>query len=293
MLNVNAMVSLAFSSILFASGCAFPAAPGAGEEVVDHEAQVSHSPTDAQRIISNGLPSALLVEHRASLISLGKAPLTQGALTQSPLIESDEGRQLLGYIMKCALRWEDKMHAKWDGVTYEIEGGVGLAANWKTGPLSPSEKRWVSACLLAHANALGEKVPLSLRGDHPNLAKNPGEEAEFPVEEAAFYGDLFDGSQSSPAMFACPGAGANDPCEAESNAWLDVRVCASGGSGTVSACGFYVPGNCYDFAAASPGACEDVDADGYGNCHGAAGSPVYEEVITVFLRRDSDSTCGG
>jgi hypothetical protein len=91
-------------------------------------------------------------------------------------------------------------------------------------------------------------------------------------------------------MFACSGVGSKEPCEIESNPWLRERVCASG-AGTVSECGFYVPGDCYNFAAASPGACADVDANGYGECHGGAQSPVYAEVITVYLRRESDSTC--
>jgi hypothetical protein len=291
---VRSLVSLVFSPFLLVSGCAF--APGGGEDLGEQEAPVSGSPTDSRRIITNGLPTSFFITHRESLIRLADSPLTPAALVKSPLIQSDHGRQLLGYVIQCALGWDDVLSAQHQGTTYLVEGGVGLATNWKNAALSASEKRWVSACLLAHSNAFGIKVPLSLRGNHPALATTAEEEQLHPVEEAAFYGDLFVSSASPAPMFACSGLGLKNACEMESNSWLDVRVCAQA-SGEVSECGFYVPGDCYNFAAASPGACSDIEGDGYGECHATMGSdgkvsPAYAEVITVYLRRDEGDSCG-
>jgi hypothetical protein len=291
----RSLVSLVFGPILLASGCALSApsdTEGGGEELGEQGAPVSGSP-DNQRIILNGLPMSLFSTHRESLINLAGGSLTSHAAAKSQLIQSEEGRQLLGYIMKCALGWGDALSVSHQGSTYLIEGGVGLATNWKDGPLTASEKRWVSACLLAHANAFGNKVPLSLRGDHPALATTAEELEDFPVEEGAFYGDLFATAGSAAPMFACPGLGPKDACEAESNEWLDVRVCAQG-AGSVSQCGFYIPGDCYNFEAAAPGACNEIDADGYADCRASMdlNAPAYAEVITVYLRRSAGSACG-
>lgn len=289
---VPSLISLVFGSVLLASGCARPAPFEGGEELGEQGAPVSGSPTDNQRIILNGLPTAFFEAYRTSLISLAGGSLTSHAAVKSGLIQSQDGRQLLGYIAKCALGWDDKLNVSYQGSTYHFEGGVGLASNWKDGALTASEKRWVSACLLAHANAFGIQVPLSLRGDHPALATTPEEVVQYPVEEGAFYGDLFEESGSA-AMFACPGLGFKDACEAESNEWLDVRVCAMG-AGSVSECGFYVPGDCYDFATPSPGACSEIEGDGYGACRPTMDpdEPAYAEVITVYLKRSEGSACG-
>jgi hypothetical protein len=291
MFYVRSLVSLVFSPILLVSGCSLPAG---GEAIGEQEAPVSGSPNDAKRIILNGLPMSLFSTNRESLISLAGGSLTSHAAAKNRLIQSEEGRQLLGYVMKCALGWDDVLSASYQGSTYLFDGGVGLATNWKDRALTATEKRWVSACLLAHSNAFGEKVPLSLRGNHPALATTPEEIKNYPVEEGAFYGDLFQASGSAAPMFACSGLGSKDVCELESNEWLDVRVCAQG-AGSVSQCGFYVPGDCYDFASASPGACSEIEGDGYGACgptFGSESATSYDEVITVYLQRSAGSSCG-
>lgn len=288
---VRNLVSLVLGPILLASGCLAPLE--GDEEVGELGAPVSGSPTDSQRIILNGLPMSLFEAHRASLIQLVGGSLTSHAITKSGLLESAEGRQLFGYVIKCSLGWDDVLSVPYQGSTYLFEGGVGLALNWRDGALTAPEKRWLSACLLAHSNAFGIKVPLSLRGNHPALATTPEEVDQYPVEEGAFYGDLFTAPGIAASMFACPGLGFKDSCEVESNEWLDVRVCAAG-AGTLSQCGFYVPGDCYNYAVASPGACSEIDADGYGACRPtmALDAPAYAEVITVYLRRSEGSPCG-
>jgi hypothetical protein len=292
---VRSLVSLVFGPLLLASGCASPVAfvtsEGGEDDFGEQGTPVRGSPTGDHRIILNGLPTSLFVTHRAALVDLAGGAFTPNAAAKSPLIQSDEGRLLLSYVMKCALGGGDALTVQHQGTSFVFDGGVGLAVNWKAGALSAPEKRWVSACLLAHSNAFGHKVPISLRGNHPALATTADEEAQYPVEEGAFYGDLFAAQAGAAPMFACSGLGLSDPCELASNEWLDERVCAQA-AGEVSECGFYVPGDCYNFAAAAPGACATVDGDGYGACSDGAGAPVYEEIITVYLQHGAASSCG-
>lgn len=301
---LRTLVSLFIGSILLGSaGCAASAGwegdvgdGEGGEEVASQEEEVSGSPT-SHRIVTNGLPASRLIQHREALIDLAERDLSPKSVAASPLIETDQGRELLGYVVKCALGWDETLVVPYYGKNFVFEGGVGLGEKWAGGGLSPSDQRWISACLLAHANAHGIEVPLSLRGHHPALATTLVEEEKYTVEEGAFYGNLLDASDIQAPMFACSGLAAHDTCELGSNTWLQARLCASAG-GEVSTCGFTVPGDCYDFKAAAPVACEEADASGYSKCHpmvvtsvGGSMPSGYEEVITVYLMQGVNTPC--
>jgi hypothetical protein len=264
-----------------------------GEGVDASEEGVSASPT-THRIVTNGLAASLLVDHRDSLVELGQRELSSKTAASSPLIQTSEGRELLGYLMKCAFGWDDELTVARGDTAFVFEGGVGLGARWADGALQPSDQRWVSACLLAHANAFGIEVPMSLRGRHPSLATTPDEEQSFTVQEGAFYGNLFEPSKTKTVMFACAGAGLFDACEVDSNAWVDARACAKA-EASVSECGFYVPGVCFSPGSASPAACGSMEAGAFGDCRGAMegdkAPEIYKEVITVYLMQSEGSTC--
>jgi hypothetical protein len=66
-----------------------------------------------------------------------------------------------------------------------------LAPRWLKHKLNKSGQRWVSACLLARVNAHDTVEPISIRGKHPALALGPSEAFEFPLQEGAFYGNVF------------------------------------------------------------------------------------------------------
>jgi hypothetical protein len=77
----------------------------------------------------------------------------------------------------------------------------------QTEPLDGSEvgcgetcQRWISACLFARANANDVSVRLSMRGKHEQLATTEEELAGFPLQEGAFWGNLWRGE-----MYACYG----------------------------------------------------------------------------------------
>src|SRR5690606_28611369 len=95
---------------------------------------------------------------------------------------SEEGRDLLSYVARCALPEGDALVAEHGGVTYEFPGLLDLAPAWEDRALTAGEARQVSACLIAHVNAYGVSVPISLRSAGV-LDATAEEMSEFPVYE--------------------------------------------------------------------------------------------------------------
>lgn len=175
-----------------------------------------------------------------------------------------DGQALTPYLVKCALPAEQRMAAGGE----ELPGGLGLVPEWLERPMTASERRWVSACLLALMNASGEHVEVSLTGSHGNLPST----AEEPIfREGAFYGDLFD---AEPKSFTCSG----DKDVQRSSARAK-RVCTEPAGNGVSKCQMGHAGQCET-------ACADghKHGSGFGKCLG--GDRRYDEVITIFLPRD-------
>lgn len=227
-----------------------------------------------------------------------RAALTPSLLELSDLIATADGRTFLSYLVKCALPAGKTLTLKHGGDTITLPGVVGLTPEWEKGGLSPSAKRWLSACLLAHVNATASKVQILLAGNHPALAGSKGGTANFSLREGAFFGNIF---ELTPAMYACTGSGQKAECGRESSEDLAKRACARGLLGPgLSACGFIVPGFCHD--PVLPDACEGLEGSAYHSCHGSLidalpvlESPLYEEVITVYLQSEgyppSDAAC--
>lgn len=269
-------------------GCATAPLDGAEQVAEDRERLADYHTT--LPLSTNGLLPGLLVD--LGNIDAMKA-LTSGPLSSpTPLIESKEGRLLLGYIARCALP-EGELLESTDsqGNTHGFLGHVGLAPGWASGAIDLSARRWVSACLLAHANAYGRIVDILLIGAHPALGDRPTE--AFSEQEAGFYGDVFQGSGVGPDLFACIGS---SPGGLSNSA--PPRIC-----GRTGACGFSIPGVC---GAPSP---QPVCAGGpevYAGCatdpvagalqpSSPASSATMDEVITVYTAEGifpgSDEDC--
>jgi len=123
------------------------------------------------------------------------------------LLADAEGRELLTYIVSCALPEGTTIVAEHPTTHDPLEffGGLGLAAEWEDQPLDQAGRGWVSACLLARVNANDVTVPISLRGPHAQLDTTAAERADWTLEEGAFYGDVF-GMPSDPIVWiACRG----------------------------------------------------------------------------------------
>lgn len=114
-------------------------------------------------------------------------------------------RQLLRYIVGCALDATQSFQLSWDedGELREVRyrGELGLAPSWIDEPLDEEQQRWVSACVASRANWYGVSVIISSRAAHPALsAPDPVEISTYPDQEGAFWGNLF---TSPPRLYAC------------------------------------------------------------------------------------------
>jgi hypothetical protein len=240
------------------------------------------SVTSSNRLTMNHLEASSL-----AVTQLSTAALTSNGstLAQSRLLKSKKSRDVLVYLVKCALPSGQSISGSSGGKSYTFSGLIGLAPDWVSTPLSTSARRWVSACILAHVNGYSEQVPISLRGDHPALTTTDAEVVQYGVEEMSFYGDIFGSSDKS--MFVCAGSGPQAAGAADPDEYLPQRSCDEDES-----CLLTFPGACHDVTQSGADACEGGGAGWSSGCHATLkpigqswplGDPAYLEVITVHL----------
>jgi hypothetical protein len=168
-------------------------------------------------------------------------------LANPSLASTADKREQLTYLVRCALPEHIALFVQHGPDRFTFQGSLGLAPHWLYEAMTPSEERWVSACLLAHVNYFGKSVPISLRvksPDVPALAVSEQEQQTFSIFEGGFFGNLF---LSEPVAYTCQGdrtlAHARDPV-------LHDRVCthetgATTAQGTpLTFCHFLVTGRC-------------------------------------------------
>lgn len=235
-------------------------------------------------IVSNHLQASHLADQAIS------SHLANGELLASPagvaLMEAPGGMELFSYIVSCALPDGVRISTALDGVAQEFHGAMGLAPDWETRGLTLSERRWVSACLLARVNAYGISVQISMRGPDV-LAPTDAERAAFTVVEGAFYGNVFVNDSSELEMVACRGAG---QAAGEHGGLVD-RDCTEPAGNGLTQCGMKYAGDCLDFTPQSPSprACATSLDGNYTSCMSQASlspRPVLStaEVVTVYVR---------
>jgi len=125
-----------------------------------------------------------------------------GLLSGADLLNSEEGRNTLTYMVRCALPSGHSITKQDEnGVSYTFAGAIGVAPEWEWGVCYASEcQQQVSACMLAHINTTGAHIPLWLDGDSPAIGWN--QSAAYPYEEGSFFGNIF---VSPPQAFYCNG----------------------------------------------------------------------------------------
>lgn len=237
------------------------------------------SETSGEVHSSNRLSSNKLSAHQVAAARVALGPLSHAA---RPLLESADGREVLGYLVGCALAADDGITVTTRTGKFSFRGALGLAPAWKTRAPSPSERRWVSACIYARTNLYGVAIPVSLRGAHPALTTPPGEQLGYLLVEGAFYGDLFD--PVAPTAYACSALVKETGLPVST---LGARACARpvpGEDPSVTGCGFAYVGPCAVLDLGLAPACNDVLAP-YGDCRTGthAAAPRVREVITVAL----------
>jgi hypothetical protein len=247
------------------------------------------------KLSSNGLRLA-----PAAMLTLGTEPLGAWVDTTTaeaaPGVVADllgraDGAEHLEYTALCALDAGTSLLV--GGVTYP--GLYGFAPEWVDQPCDESCQRWVTACLLAHTNVAGYNVEISMRGEHPGMAWNGEIEQDFAIQEAGFYGNLWQRDEYSfaPAIYACVGRGlisfdAVQSSDSEvGHEYLLERMCSTG-----AACGLVSTGPCYFPPIEDASTCEGDagDAGFYADCHIDPASqdsgPTYPEVVTTYLAAD-------
>lgn len=243
----------------------------------EHDATSMGSTTQAEssinRITLNSLTINRITLNRITLNQLAMARLSSGQLVFNSLdgLETTpEGRELLAYIVRCALADGVILVAQHDDITYEFPGLLGLAPDWEYRALTASETSYMSACLIAHVNAYGVSVPISVRS-HGVLGADSEEMSQFPVYEGTFFGDVFGAELKT---YACLGELPEIAMQHSSSRSL--RICAD------------LTGDC---EVISVGRCQDV-CDTYHPRYGWqscwAEGALYTETISVYLRDDTN-----
>src|SRR5206468_2931601 len=73
-------------------------------------------------------------------------------LADPQLASTAAKRHQLTYLVRCALPADIELYAQHGTERFTFPGSMGLAPRWLYEAMTPSEERWVSACLLALVN---------------------------------------------------------------------------------------------------------------------------------------------
>jgi hypothetical protein len=222
-------------------------------------------------------------------ISAGRLRVNLSA--DDELLATDDGREVFSLAVNCALDEDTTLVATVDGIDFEFPGEMGLAPRWANHTLDREGQGWVSACMFARANANEIAIPISMRGDNRGLRSNQDERDAFPVEEGAFYGNIFGPTNQPIPWYACRGEG---QFSGELGGLIG-RDCTEPDPANpgFTKCGLIFAGDCGDFAADT--VCEQFAEHGtfYRRCHAAPlknlrhgcdrDQDLFREVITTFV----------
>lgn len=232
------------------------------------EEELTYSETQDEVVSTNRLAVNRLAVNRLAVNRLAVNRLAVNSLDTQALMDTADGRDVMSYIIGCALRTGETVTLQdTAGTQYPLAGWIGLAPAWATRVPTVAERRWVTACILARTNVNGVPVNISMRHDS-NLAllTTAAERTQYSKVEGAFYGDLF---ATVPVMYAC-----------SNRTWTTLtpgtfRACALSPNGITTDCGFTYTGACTNMAT-----CSDRTPP-FGGCKASGVS--YNEVITINL----------
>ncbi len=116
--------------------------------------------------------------------------------------QPDLRSSLMSYLVQCAVpSGQTRTYTQpQTGVTYTWTGNLGLAPDWAKGkPATVKEQQVVSACLAAHANKYGIRIPISVLGKTARAVTIPYTSSElttFSEREGCFFGNLFNSGEA-------------------------------------------------------------------------------------------------
>lgn len=128
------------------------------------------------------------------------------AAIRDPGQYGENSRLLYKYLIGCALDSSQSASFSWTDSSSVVHnevywGSIGLAPHWRLTLITNYTRRTLSACLAARANFYGTPVMISLRGPQSAIQNTSTEEkAAYPMEEGAFWGDVF---ADPPQLYAC------------------------------------------------------------------------------------------
>jgi hypothetical protein len=267
------MRSVSSASWVIAASCLLAACADVPGETTDdpvsesttHQQVLTANRLTANRLTANRLTANRLTANRLTANRLTANRLTANMLSAGELLKTEEGRELFGFIVSCALPDDITIEAKVAGTTFDFTGELGLAREWMHRPLDAEGQGWVSACLFSRVSAHEVAVPISARGPTRHLRTDADEREGWSVEEGAFYGNFFVPADQPIQWFACRGEG---QAAGESGGLVD-RDCAEPDPAHpgLTQCGFNFAGDCGTFS--DEPVCEDFSEHGlfYRRCH--------------------------
>jgi hypothetical protein len=99
------------------------------------------------------------------------------------------------YVIRCAIaQGRTASFTDRNGVVHSWPGSLGLADSWDQNPPTDDQKKWVSACLMAHVNSAlpaPKSIQLSVRGAASSLVETMIEKGAVATFDGVFFGDLF------------------------------------------------------------------------------------------------------
>ncbi|WP_438038158.1 hypothetical protein [Sorangium sp. So ce128] len=230
MSSLGAPVTALLGTCLFALGCVVTPAP-ADDNEEDIAAEGDVASVEQAYVFPNGDDPEFLWEPRTiqMLQRLALAPLADGAgkLASTPLLETEQGRKLLHYVVGCALRPDMTVKGVVGASSYVYQGALGLAAPWRSQAMTAtSPQRWVTACILQTLNGFLEEVPIRMVGKHPGLADAPWmNPAQYTFPDATMFGNIFVPGQE--VAYACADEGAQLACGDVWSTFAKLRICDS------------------------------------------------------------------
>ena len=261
----------------------------------DTHGVVTNNRITSNRISGNRISGNRISGNRISGNRISGNRFEANIESMGDLLASPEGQELLAFLIGCALPEGVTLVAPDPngGPDIEFFGEIGVAPEWVNRGLDRSDRRWVSACILSRVNDNDVTVEISIRGPNPALDSTAAERATHPVEEGAFYGDIFGPLNQPLQWFACRG---RDQAAGETGSLVD-RDCAEPDPNNKGKtyCEFIYAGDCADFAAPkNKYACESFSEyyedcetkarTNFEHCDNVKNHKQYDEVITTFLK---------
>jgi hypothetical protein len=232
--------------------------------------QTEQDVTTTNKLATNKLATNKLATNKLATNKLAAAAFANGMAAQ-PLLNTADGRDVLTYMLQCALTPAQSITLTDSfGTAWTFTGLLGVAPAWTTRALTVDEQRWVTGCLLARVNYFGVVVNLSMRATLPALGTTV--DSGYTVLDGVFYGNLFD--PSGPKEYACDGRFDNVQ-----------RICADvSPDGVTTMCGFTYTGACAP-SPSSGGACNALRTQCRPGLTGPLDATAYTQVVSVFLQK--------